>query len=350
MGPKPMSVDGSPSVPSANPLVASPSFCVGASSVGERVDVFLVHALANQIGRARAKQLIADGSVRVNGHRVRKGDRLSQGDEITVELSTSLAMDAIPEPNAELEVLWQSAELVVVNKPEGIPSAPLEPGETGTLANALVGHFPEMAEVGYGPREPGLLHRLDTHTSGVMLAAKTTRAFDALRGALHHGLLHKDYLLVCRSEGLAKDGVIQLALAPEAKDKQRVRVDTRPRMETSSSGARIPKTTYRVLLSTGPWALVLASAPTAFRHQVRAHFAAIGYPLAGDSLYGGDGTALHRHALHAFRIAWKGDAGVDGFDVHVSPPESFRVLLGCEPDAWERVLTEVLDSGLAQPG
>ncbi|HKQ69959.1 MAG TPA: RluA family pseudouridine synthase [Polyangiaceae bacterium] len=289
-------------------------FRVEAGNAGERIDKFLVTVLPG-LGRKGARRLFDDGKIRINGRRTSKGDVAREGDEIVVDLVETSGPNAVPEPGAELVVRLERAEVVVVEKPAGQATAPIRDGEVGTLANALVGRYPEMAPIGHSPREPGLVHRLDTDTSGLVVAARTADAFEALSRGLKQGAIEKSYLLVCHAEGLSSSGEIAIPIAHHPKDKKRMYACIHPR-DVARYHPRDASTSFRVLRVAGDWALVEARARAAIRHQIRAHFAAIDHPLASDALYDGPAQpGLERHALHANYIAWKGDAIVSAFEV-----------------------------------
>jgi 23S rRNA pseudouridine1911/1915/1917 synthase len=292
---------------------------VEAAQAGERLDKLVVLVVPG-IGRKGARRLFEDGKVRVNGKRPNKGDLAREGDQITIALPDTVGPDAVPEPSAELVVRLETEQVVVVEKPPGQPTAPLRDGETGTLANALVGHFPEMSGIGYSPREPGLLHRLDTDTSGLVLAARTRDAFDVLSKALKSGAIEKRYLLVCLAEGLSSSGEIAIPIAHHPKDKKRMYACLHPR-DVARYSPRPATTSFRVMNTDGDWALVEARASAAIRHQIRVHMAAIEHPLAGDLLYDGPSlTGLGRHALHASYIGFKGDTAVRAFETSSGLP------------------------------
>jgi 23S rRNA pseudouridine1911/1915/1917 synthase len=296
---------------------------------GARLDKAIV-ALVEGASRARVKRAIETGDVRVNDRILAKGGIVSTGDVISVDDVTVKTGDSpcIASPEAALTVLHAGEKVLVVDKPAGQPTAPLRADETGTLANALVGHYPELAGIGYSPREPGIVHRLDTETSGLVVVARTAGAFEALREALQAEKMRKEYLLVCPEENLPDEGTIEYPIANHPKDKRRVYPCIHPR-DVMRYAPRPASTRYRVDKRVGPWALVRAEASRAIRHQLRAHFAAMGHPLAGDELYGGakvDG--LERHALHAARVAYNG--GGDSalvFDVESQLPEDMAKLL-----------------------
>ena len=299
--------------------MAEQRFVVDASQVGQRLDKLLV-SLVPGLGRKGARRLFEEGKVRINGKRSHKGELAREGDQLSITLPNSQGPEAVPEANASLWVRFESGQVVVAEKPAGQPTAPLRDGETGTLANALVGHYPEMASIGHSLREPGLVHRLDTDTSGLVAAARTAAAFESLSTGLKSGALEKGYLLVCHAEGLASSGEIAIPIAHHPKDKKRMYACIHPR-DVARYRPRPASTSFRVLATHDGWALVEARASAAIRHQIRVHMAAIGHSLAGDALYDGPQVAgLVRHALHASFIGWKGDAVVPGFEVRSELP------------------------------
>jgi 23S rRNA pseudouridine1911/1915/1917 synthase len=298
------------------------SIIVAEHQAGWRLDRVLLSA-EPELGRRRAKELFGSGAATCAGRRARAGDSARPGEELRAELEDD---EALPEPEAPLEVRLLLPELVVVDKPAGQPSAPLAPGEVGALANALVGHFPEMAGVGYRAREPGLIHRLDTQTSGLLVAARSDASFKLLRDALTSGRLEKRYLALVTDRGLSDQGVIDAALANDPRTPERVVL-----AESAGSDAyRRPATTrYRVLERARGRLLLEVEAPQAMRHQIRAHLASVGHPIVGDSVYRGDPAAelRTRHALHASYVACKGEGALPSFAVSSDLPPELRALL-----------------------
>jgi 23S rRNA pseudouridine1911/1915/1917 synthase len=297
---------------------------------GARLDKAIV-TLVEGASRARVKRAIDSGEVRVNGRVLAKGGVVKAGDVIALDevAVRSAEGGAVAEPSAPLTIRHESASVIVADKPAGQPTVPQRPEEVGTLANALVGRFPELAGVGYSPREPGVVHRLDTDTSGLVVVARTAAAFDVLRDALQNERMTKEYLLVCKSEGLPDDGTIEHPIANHPKDKKRVYPCIHPR-DVMRYAPRPALTRFTVVRRSGEWALVRATAPRAVRHQLRAHFASIGHPLAGDALYGEEAASkvLERHALHASRVAFDGGGDATlAFDVSSDLPADMSALL-----------------------
>ena len=290
---------------------------------GGRLDKFLT-ARIEGIGRQKAAALCEAGQVRMDGRRAKKSALVSAGATVSVQLDDPDFL--APEPDLALEVRLERPEFVVVNKPAGMPSAPLDTAERGTLCGALLARYPEMRGVGYRAREPGIVHRLDTQTSGLVLAARSAGAFARLQRALEAEGIQKGYLAVVSPTNLPASGEISAALAPDAAHPERVRV-LGP--EEAEGYARHKITRYRTLRSAQGRALLELNVASAFRHQIRAHLASIGHPIVGDAVYGGQPAAElgARHALHASRISWQGDGNGNGFDVFEPLPEELAVLL-----------------------
>jgi 23S rRNA pseudouridine1911/1915/1917 synthase len=290
---------------------------------GSRLDKILSQQVAG-VGRHKAAELCAAGRVHLDGRRAKKSALVSAGAKITVEFDEPESLE--PEPELSLDLRLERPELVVVNKPAGMPTAPLATSERGSLCGALLARYPEMQGVGHRAREPGILHRLDTQTSGLVLAARNAEAFARMNEALEREDLHKRYLAVVSADGLAESGEISRALAPDATHPERVRV-----LETDDrfGYARHKITRYRLKRVVGARALIELSVGSAFRHQIRAHLASIGHPIAGDAVYGGEKLAGlgERHALHASQLSWTGAPGVPGFTVYEPLPPDLAALL-----------------------
>jgi 23S rRNA pseudouridine1911/1915/1917 synthase len=298
------------------------SFVVAEDEAGLRVDQLVVRHMG-ELGRRGVAELFRLGLVRADGRVAKKGDRASAGR--TVSVVRGDATPIRPEAEAPLEVRLEREDLVVVRKPAGQPTAPIRLGESGTLAGALLGRYPELLGIGHQSREPGLLHRLDTQTSGLLVAARTVAVFEHLWRALSEGRIEKRYLAVVENRDLGDSGVVESSLAPDPSDPRRVAVVSR----ALSERGRPSITAWRRVRVAGRFALLEATAPHAYRHQVRVHLASIGHPIAGDSLYGGAPAEElgARHALHASYVAWAGDERVPAFAVEDPLPGELSALV-----------------------
>jgi 23S rRNA pseudouridine1911/1915/1917 synthase len=271
--------------------VTSHERLISPAEAGARLDAYLGRALG--LSRAKVKELFEAGQVRVDGRSAKKGQSLTAGQKVTVVLAET-GPAIVPEPEAALSLLHVDAALVFIDKPAGVPSHPLRPGETGTVANALVARLPECADASEDPREGGLCHRLDVETSGVLLAARSRPVWTAMRERFTRREVDKRYWAVAVGP-LADEGEIDLPLRHHPRHPDRVEADPGARQ-----GAREAFTAFKVLSRSGEAALVEARITTGVLHQIRAHFGAIGAPLLGDALYGGrPAPGLNRFFLHA---------------------------------------------------
>jgi 23S rRNA pseudouridine1911/1915/1917 synthase len=295
---------------------------IGADLAGRRADDVILRCLPG-FSRKEVQGLFEAGRVRVAGRRIKKGDRVQAGSELEIDAP---ALPIEPDSSIALEVLFESDDFVIANKPAGLPTAPLVRTEARSLAAALLARYPEMLGVGFREREPGLVHRLDTETSGVVLAARSQAAFQAARALFEASLIEKRYLAIVAAGFPEAPGQLQTWLAPASADARRVSVLSEP----PDGYAKLASSRYRTLERGARYALVEVEVESAFRHQVRAHLAHLGFPIAGDALYGGvsEPGLGARHALHGSYIAWAGDAARAGFRAEAGLPAELRALLG----------------------
>jgi 23S rRNA pseudouridine1911/1915/1917 synthase len=247
------------------------------SSAGERLDHYLVRT-GHAASRRDAREMVARGAVIVNGRRGIKGAIVKPGDNVEVESPSHLEFIA-PEPSAAIEVLFQDAAIVVVNKPGGIPCHPLRPGERGTVMNAVVARFPESAFAGDKPIEGGLIHRLDNGTSGALMIARSSEAFSMMRTAIRSGLIKRSYLALV-------SGKLKMALNLDAPIAHHPKNPRKMIIGSDGSGRRAI-TRVEPIQRIGDFTLVAAIPSTGVRHQIRLHLANAGFPIIGDDLYGG---------------------------------------------------------------
>lgn len=262
---------------------------------GTRLDRLLV-ARVPGLSRGAARRLLREGAVRVEGQVRRTGAPVCAGERVTIAgLDPAAGAGLVAEPELPLVVVHEDAHLVVVDKPAGMHTHPQRPGERGTLANALVARYPETRHVGHSPLEPGLVHRLDRETSGILLVARDTETFDTLRRALAAGEIVKRYEAVCAGR-LDAPSTLSAYLRAEG-----TRVAVRSEPFERARAVMLDVESSKPL--GGDRSRVVVRLGAAGRHQVRALLAFAGHPIVGDRLYGGPlPPGLDRHLLHAAEI------------------------------------------------
>ncbi len=241
------------------------------------------------------KSLFEERSVQIDGRTAKKGASLLAGQMVIVEYA-QVEEAIVPNADMALSILFEDEQIVAIDKPAGTPCQPLGPSERDTIANALVARFEGMAKVGDDWREAGLCHRLDIETSGVLLAAKTRTAWEAMRQAFSGDARAIDKYYVALVAGpIADEGTIDLPLVHRGDHMS---------PDTGETG-RPALTRFHVTRRHEGYALLDVQLITGVLHQVRAHLAAIGAPIVGDRLYGGPiEIDLNRFFLHARSLAF----------------------------------------------
>jgi len=300
--------------------VSDVKIVVGAEEAG-RVDRLLVRRFPDS-SRRLLGELFDDGAVRIGGRIAKKGDRVAAGAEVTLARTPVGGADLRPVGDAEtaarLIELYVDDDVVVVGKPAGMPSQPLRAGETGTAANGIAHLHPECAALSDDPRDGGLVHRLDIGTSGALIAARTRAAWERLRAAFGAGELDKEYLALVDHPPVARGCDL-----PLTQRGRRVVVDLAEGLEAHTS--------WEVVGTYGEHRLVRCRATTGRMHQVRAHLAQCGAPIAGDELYGGAPVeGLIGFFLHAAVVRFPGPAGRITVEAPL-PPERVAVLSALTP-------------------
>lgn len=270
---------------------------VDAPAAGERLDRWLA-ARVPGLSRARLQALISGGHVRVSGLARKPSHRVVAGERIDVEIPPLPPEELEPEPIA-LSVVHEDEQVLVLDKPAGVVVHPGAGHARGTLAAAVLAHAPGTAGVG-GPRRPGVVHRLDKDTSGLLVMAKTPLAYESLTAQLVARTVRRVYLALAHGRVGPAEGVIDKPIGRDPRDRKRMAV--RPLGQ-----GRRSVTNFRVLERLGDFTYLEARLQTGRTHQIRVHLASLGHPIAGDEVYGGrrrgplpvplEGLALHATAL-----------------------------------------------------
>ncbi len=294
----------------------------------ERLDQYLVR-MGFARSRRRARELVERGLVSVNGRTHPKGTAIAPGD--LVELGSATEAASI-KPNAgiALEVLFEDASVLVINKPAPMPCHPLDSAESATVMNAMVARYPEVASAGDKPLEGGLVHRLDNGTSGALLIARDRTAFRALRDAIRDGRIMREYEALVAGE-LRIPLELRDPIAHHPRNPRKMVVATSP-ADTRRGRARPAYTRVEAIEHLGAARTLLLVTPrTGCRHQIRVHLAHQGYPIVGDELYGGSldqRLAAGRFLLHLRRVGF--ESPVSGsIAVEAPRPADLLAALGC---------------------
>jgi 23S rRNA pseudouridine1911/1915/1917 synthase len=294
---------------------------------GERLDRAV--SLLTGLSRAEAARLVGEGRVRVDGEAVTtRSRRLDVDEEVDIDVPEAADEEVpAPDPSVEFPVVHADEQVVVVDKPAGLVVHPGAGNPTGTLVNGLLARFPEVAGVG-DPARPGIVHRLDRGTSGLLVVARTPEAYDSLVGQLRSRAATREYLALAWGHFEAPTGLVDAPIGRSAR---------RPTAMAVSERGREARTSYRVeqaFSSPVVVTLVACRLETGRTHQIRVHLAAIGHPVVGDARYRGARQSLPapRAMLHAARLAFDHPGTGDRVEFESAVPEDMAaVLRGLSP-------------------
>lgn len=264
----------------------------------------------SNISRSYLQQMIEKGYILVNQKAGKKGTVLHAGNEVDIQPFTQ-PNDRIIEgnPGVSFNVLQEFENYIVLEKPPGLPTHPNQFEDKNTLANGLVAKYSHMIGVGEDPLRPGIVHRLDSNTSGIMLAALTQVGFTELRNLFNQREIHKTYVALVLGKILGKK-IIESDIAHHPRNIRKMVAVTNEKVEFRSR-RRNAKTIVEPIEQFDGYTLVKVMTLTGRMHQVRVHLSSIGHPLVGDELYqsnkekNADGLGLTRHFLHAVSIEFK---------------------------------------------
>nr|MDD6335257.1 RluA family pseudouridine synthase [bacterium] len=297
------------------------AFSVSAGEAGQRADVFM--AQKSGLSRSRVQQMMEKGQILLEGGHIRPRDLVREGQCYTMELPPPEPTALVPE-DIPLDIRYQDAYLAVINKPAGLVVHPAAGNPTGTLVHGLLYHIRDLSGIG-GEMRPGIVHRLDKQTSGLMVVAKCDFAHQKLSDQLKTREMSRQYLALVRGRLSQEEGVIDAPIARHPVHRQRMAV---------VPGGRVARTHYRVLERLDAATLVALKLDTGRTHQIRVHMAYIGHPVLDDPVYGGAPDDA-RQMLHAWRLAFIHPK--DGRPVAFTAPapqDFLRRLRGLGGAAW----------------
>lgn len=282
---------------------------------GVRIDKYLSDRIA-ALSRSAVTKLIEDGQVTIGEKPVKKNAKTAVGDTITVLIDDPQPVDITPE-DIPLDIIYEDAHLLVVNKPKGMVVHPAPGNYSGTLVNALMAHCGDQLSGINGALRPGIVHRIDKNTSGLLVVAKSDVAHAGLSEQIKEHRFTREYLAICYGNLKEDDRTVDAPIGRHKTD--------RKRMCVTQLNSKPAVTHIHVLERYGGFTYVRCRLETGRTHQIRVHMAYIGHPLAGDEVYGPAKviTALGGQCLHACRLGFVHPVSGEYLEFTADPPESF---------------------------
>jgi len=312
-------------------------FHVGAPSAGTRLDLFLA-ATCSDLSRSRIQKLIAEGAVLVGGGPARRAHVVRAGEEVSIEVPEP-RRSVVEAEDIPLSILYEDEHMIAIDKPPGLVVHPAPGHASGTLVNALLHHVRDLAGIG-GELRPGIVHRLDRDTSGVLLVAKTDRAHQLLSRQMRQRSLRKEYLALVGGVPKVRKGEVSLSVGRDPRDRKKMKA-FRATAEDPPPGVRTAKTFYEIEREWFALGLTLLRCRlvTGRTHQIRVHLSASNLPIVGDQTYGHPtygrvrDSALKRRlagfprqALHAERVSFRHPATQELLEIVAPIPPDLAAL------------------------
>ena len=289
---------------------------VEAEAAGQRIDRFL-SGEDTGLSRSALQALVADGHVLCNGRQVAKSLKLKAGDTILLEIPDAKPIEAVPQ-DIPLEIVYEDEHLLVVNKPKGMVVHPAPGNPDGTMVNALLWHCAgRLSGIG-GAIRPGIVHRIDKDTSGLLVVAKTDAAHQALTEQMSVHSIHRVYHAVVYGNLKEDTGFVEAPIGRDPKD--------RKKMAVTQQNSKYAYTGWQVLERFGNFTYIACKLKTGRTHQIRVHMASIGHPLAGDAVYGPKNCirSLNGQCLHAKELGFVHPATGEWMQFDSSLPDWFQ--------------------------
>jgi 23S rRNA pseudouridine1911/1915/1917 synthase len=272
---------------------------------GIRLDKFLAEKFL-QYSRQVIKKNILEGNILVNKEKLKPKYILKENDKISVKISLPKKNNLKPDSSIKLNIIYEDDDMIVIDKPAGLVVHPSQTNKNGTLVNALLNYFPEIKNVGEDKFRPGIVHRLDKETSGLLIVAKNNQAFNYLKEQFQKRKIEKHYLALIAGKLKKEKGVIEKPISRSKKTPTKQMV-----VEKNFTAKKIKeaRTEFNVVKRFNDYTLVKAIPKTGRMHQIRIHFASIGHPIVGDKKYSfkrqKNILKLDRHFLHAAYLKFK---------------------------------------------
>lgn len=264
-----------------------------ADTAGIRLDKFVAQKYP-WLSRTHVQKLISQGHITVNNQKVRASLKLNSGDRLSITIPPVSPHQLLPQA-IPLVIIYEDKDLMVIDKPAGLTTHPAPGHPDHTLVNAILAHFPDLPSSGHHLR-PGIVHRLDKDTSGLMLVAKNPQALANLTGQFKDRQVAKVYIVLVKGHLSPENGIIEAPIGRNPRNRKKMAV---------VSEGKEARTEYRVVKYLNSYSLLEVMPETGRTHQIRVHLSAIGHPVVGDATYGVKSSHLRRQFVHAHRLGFK---------------------------------------------
>ena len=298
-----------------------------------RLDAYV--SAQTELSRTQAQRMIREGDILLNGKTVKPNVTVSAGDLVDINNPDPVETDVLPE-EIPLDILYEDEDLLVVNKPQGMVVHPAPGHESGTLVNALLFHIRDLSGIG-GELRPGIVHRIDRMTSGLLVVAKNDTAHRVLSDQFRDHSAHRSYAALVDGNIRDESGTIDAPLARHPVDRKRMAI---------VSGGREAVTHWHVATRYGQYTLLQIELETGRTHQIRVHLYSIQHPISGDDVYGREKRpfGLVGQALHGYRLTFRHPKSGEQMVFYAPLPEYFTIALtkAGEKDTAEQVLSRLI--------
>lgn len=264
---------------------------------GTRLDAYIASLMPEKLSRSKVQDLIRSGDILVNGKRAKPSDKIAMGDSVRITIPEERPVSLLPE-DIPLNVVYEDDDVSVINKGRGMVVHPGAGHKEGTLVHALLSLYPDLPRGG-GEERPGIVHRIDKDTTGLIVVAKSERALHSLQQQMKEGTVTREYLALCKGRLRAQEGTVDAPVGRHPKNRKKMAVVNAGRPAT---------TKYKVVAGFGTrYTLLRVSLQTGRTHQIRVHMAHLRCPIVGDPVYSrtkGE-LGLDAQALHAYRLGFR---------------------------------------------
>ena len=297
------------------------NFLVSEEDKGKRLDIFLQNVI-EETSRATIQKYIEENLVKINGKEIKKvGIKLKGNESIEVKILEEEILEIKPE-NIPLDIVYEDEYIAVINKPSNMTVHPAQNIYSGTLVNALLYHFKSLSNINEDNIRPGIVHRLDKDTSGLIIIAKTNEAHEKLVEMFQKKDMKKTYIAICKGNFNKKNGRIENLIGRDPYE--------RKRMAVVEVNGKLAITNYEVIDEIQDFSLLKVNIETGRTHQIRVHMKYLNHPILGDSTYGSSSKIIERQMLHAYMLEF----------IHPITKEVIKVV-GKLPEDFENIIKKL---------